>query len=769
MKLEFPIEYFWDEVRDGFYVDGMMKRCWAAQLEVLNEIDKVCKKLGIRWFADNGTLLGAVRHGGYVPWDDDLDICMLRDDYEIFHKKAKELLPEGYSFLYYDEPLDSKTHVWDLLLRIVNNNDYSLDPEFIGKYHDFPFITGVDIFPLDFVCPDPDEEETRRAVAALVQKAAYMGELNDMEIPEEAAELLDQIEIAANVKLDRKNNIKFQLFSLLDRLFSMYNRAEASEVVLMPYWVGNHDHKYQLKWYENSVEIPFETTRIPAPAYFDDVLRTEYGDYIHPYRGGGVHDYPYYKKQYNMIVTKEGKSLFKYYFEPKDMELQRPEPKVKTRNQALELADLLGEAQEHIVGGLESGNLDLALDLLAQCQELAVRIGNLIEAAEGEGHVTVSHLEKYCEVVYEIHTELSGGASPEPDLVKSKLDEVLSDVKQSIEADVPIRREVVFLPFSEKHWDSMRPYWKREMADPYATVYVIPIPFYDRELEGVPRELIFDRNAYPEEVEVTDFNDYNFAEHHPDTMYIQSVYDEFNPTTMVHPFFYTPHLRQFTDELIYIPYFRIEEIPEDDEKGKYTLDQFVKMPGMVQVDRAIVQSEAVRESYIEALVEMAGEETRETWEEKVEVSDLKPEELPAKEAADIPEEWKDCVIRPDGTMKKIILYYTSSAVLLGKDLAAVEKLRRVLDIFKENREDVALLWRPDPVTRDSLRAANSKVWSRYRDILEKYRKEGWGILDDSRDPYRAMKIADAYYGDPSFYVIKCKNAGKPVMLANVEV
>ena len=87
--MEFSKEYFWDEVRDGFYVSGIMKRSLAAQMEVLGEIDKVCKRHNIRWFADCGTLLGAVRHGGVIPWDDDVDIVMRRRDYIEFLKVAK--------------------------------------------------------------------------------------------------------------------------------------------------------------------------------------------------------------------------------------------------------------------------------------------------------------------------------------------------------------------------------------------------------------------------------------------------------------------------------------------------------------------------------------------------------------------------------------------------------------------------------------------------------------------------------------------------------
>ena len=94
--MQIPEGYLEGEIRDGFYVESMMKKTWAAQMEVLAEVDRVCKKNNIQYFADWGTLLGAVRHKGFVPWDDDMDICMKRPDYNRFLEIAEKIMPSNY-------------------------------------------------------------------------------------------------------------------------------------------------------------------------------------------------------------------------------------------------------------------------------------------------------------------------------------------------------------------------------------------------------------------------------------------------------------------------------------------------------------------------------------------------------------------------------------------------------------------------------------------------------------------------------------------------
>ena len=112
----FNDEYYKEQNRDGFIVSQDMKRVWAAQLEVLQEVKRVCNILNIHFFADWGTLLGAVRHKGFIPWDDDMDIAMLRKDYMRFLSEAPALLEKYYEIKsVYNDPTDDT-----IKARIIN-------------------------------------------------------------------------------------------------------------------------------------------------------------------------------------------------------------------------------------------------------------------------------------------------------------------------------------------------------------------------------------------------------------------------------------------------------------------------------------------------------------------------------------------------------------------------------------------------------------------------------------------------------------------------
>ena len=152
--MQIPEGYLEGEIRDGFYIESMMKKTWAAQMKVLMEVDRVCKKNNIQYFADWGTLLGAVRHQGFVPWDDDMDITMKRPDYNKFCSIAEKEMP-GYNIvnIHTDEGWEAFTS------RIVNGKRIRFSKEEQDEFYGCPYIVGLDIFPLDYVAPDKEEDE----------------------------------------------------------------------------------------------------------------------------------------------------------------------------------------------------------------------------------------------------------------------------------------------------------------------------------------------------------------------------------------------------------------------------------------------------------------------------------------------------------------------------------------------------------------------------------------------------------------------------------
>ena len=96
LNLEFPNGWFDEEGRCGFNVDRQRKEIWAVELDLLAEIQRVCKKYNIQYFADGGTILGTIRHKGFIPWDDDIDIAMFRDQYVKFCSIAKDEFKSPY-------------------------------------------------------------------------------------------------------------------------------------------------------------------------------------------------------------------------------------------------------------------------------------------------------------------------------------------------------------------------------------------------------------------------------------------------------------------------------------------------------------------------------------------------------------------------------------------------------------------------------------------------------------------------------------------------
>ncbi len=437
--------------------------------------------------------------------------------------------------------------------------------------------------------------------------------------------------------------------------------------------------------------------------------------------------------------------------------------------------DLLGQAQLEIKRTLEAGKIGIALSLLGQCQEMAIELGNFIEKLEGEGFVTISFLEKYCEMLFRLYQELQQGQETKQRYCHEKslksLKRSLISLENSVKNDIKVRKEVVFLPYKASMWDSLESIWVAASKDPDCDVYVAPIPYYDKNEDGSFREIHYEGEQYPDYVTVVKYDEFDLAEHQPDMIFIHNPYDNNNYVTSVHPFFYSANLKKYTDCLVYVPYFTLKEIEPDDQEKVEKIEHFCTLPGVIHGDKVIVQSENMKKIYINVLTKYMGSNTRKVWEEKIlGLGSPKYDRVTAvrKEELEIPDEWIKIIKRPDGSWKKILLYNTGVSALLQHGDSLLEKIENVFEICQENREEIALLWRPHPLIKATICSMKPKLWKRYEGIVKKYQAEGWGIYDDSADVDRALVLSDAYYGDGSSLTRLFGKLGKPVMIQNVK-
>ena len=638
--MEFEREFFYDEVQDGFYVPGIMKRAWAAQLELLSEIDRICKKRDLRYFICYGTLLGAIRNGGFIPWDDDIDIVMFREDYEKFFRLAKEELAEGIQIISMEENSS--------LCGFVNGigRKFTLFSEALKKSHGFPYPHAVDIFPMDELSDNPEDEVFRRNVLDML--ALMLSAIKDnQENTEIFQNALNRIEELLQIKFVRTISLERQLYQLLNRIFQEFNGEGGGKVAFFKYqWDGGLN--FPKSAFKESLDLPLYNRKFPAPKDYDTVLRTMYGDYRKKAKAGGAHDYPIFKKyEPHLQESLKGRWQFLYSFSEKDLE----RPAVKSlREMILETADMLFASEKKIVQEFMEGKMQSCLLQLSNCQEEAIAFGNAIEEKKGEGTEAVSFLEKYCEALYHAYKKIEeliqveerlvneaayGKGKPEEKNGESvlrslpvglrkdserqlkKLSYYLKKMRSALEREW--KRQIVFLPHRAKHFASLRPLIDALCEEGF-DCKIIPIPYYDRMGDGSLSDMHYEGEDFPKEYKICDYRSFNFAGELPDAIVINSPYDECNQVFTVDPFFYSKEMKKFTRKLVYIPYFVTDEInakSEEDGKAYVNMDYYVTVPGVFHADLTIVQSKEMKKTYLAKIGAFTNKEVRKKMSKKI--------------------------------------------------------------------------------------------------------------------------------------------------------
>lgn len=255
-----------------------MSRVHEANLKILKEIDRICRKYKIKYGLDAGTLIGAVRGHGFIPWDDDADVAFTRSQYEAFRKVAARELPPGMELL---DPASYRggKAFYDFTPRIIYKNSrcHQDTPEmayYEGKLNHL----WVDLFIIDRL----PESRLLAGCTRFLQKAVYglaMGHRYKLDFQKYSS--LNKLFVGGLAAVGRI--VPMKAIFAAQRTISLMNRHSGGELC----YYSNYQPDYlyvtvHRDWCSQAEDIEFEDTRLMVPGGWHQVLTEVYGDYMQP-------------------------------------------------------------------------------------------------------------------------------------------------------------------------------------------------------------------------------------------------------------------------------------------------------------------------------------------------------------------------------------------------------------------------------------------------------------------------------------------------------
>ncbi|MBR4530395.1 MAG: LicD family protein [Lachnospiraceae bacterium] len=301
MEPRIPESYLQEEEREGFVISGMMKRSWATKLKMIATIDEILTGHGIRWYVDYGTLLGAARHRGFVPWDDDLDISLFREDYDRAMTILEWELPKNYKVgLFgrnqFDQPLSAINN-----RHYIDTGDDPAEAAITAEFYGNPYTDIIDVYPLDYVPRDEEERESLLIIYDVLMRAVRIG--NGMRQVGMLSEYAEQIRLLTGQEIPTDERFLPSVCGIMSMLGRMYTVEDAVGVENLSNMTAYARNRWRpLAWYDDAVRLPFEMIEVPVPVGYREMLRANYGaGWMTPMKNTAGHGYPFYARQQRMI------------------------------------------------------------------------------------------------------------------------------------------------------------------------------------------------------------------------------------------------------------------------------------------------------------------------------------------------------------------------------------------------------------------------------------------------------------------------------------
>ncbi len=327
-------------------------------------------------------------------------------------------------------------------------------------------------------------------------------------------------------------------------------------------------------------------------------------------------------------------------------------------------------------------------------------------------------------------------------------------------------KKIVFIACSPDMWEGFETKYFDHLNDPECTVTVIPAIILTKTADGLGINPVCQTEGYPDYLNITHFKDYDIETENPDIIYIQNAQDNDNLGISLHPDFYTSNLKKFTKELVYIPYNVFEEEGLEDQFDLDAMRHLLVPPRINNIDRVIVQSQYIKDAMLRLI---AGKDSvlYESWNNRISWEDyprVRLLQMLSAEDFTLPEEWNAQIYDENGNKKKTILFCLSVIPMLTQDKIAINYAKHFLEKFKNDnaRENTCLIFRPHPQMLGILKRLRPYIADDYENLLDFYKKNDLGILDDNISPAPSIILSDSYIGYSCGTSALYKTTGKPM-------
>lgn len=271
-----------------YEVSEQRRQLWEIELDISNVLLDICNRMNLKIWAGYGTLLGAARHKGFIPWDDDMDFVMMRDDYDkllalILSKDPVLNLPEGYEF--------DITNIRAIKLK---RKDTTMKPAGWKYSKGISYGVWVDILSLD-VAPDdvaPVVSDYERLKWKII--IHLNGTLRYYAASKNLIFILLHFFCRWFMKIHNSNNYRKKIENHLRDDAHRYSGNKIWGFMIWSTMVGVKKIKiYDKSWFDETVMMPFEEGALPCPKEYEKVLTAQYGDWRTPIMGASQHEGAY--------------------------------------------------------------------------------------------------------------------------------------------------------------------------------------------------------------------------------------------------------------------------------------------------------------------------------------------------------------------------------------------------------------------------------------------------------------------------------------------